>query len=80
MLQEGMFVKIAGATYNLPDAGDHGGHAAMLHVLRTLWEHYDQAMGVEAMRTVPGPAALNLDSRITIIEGLGEEMMPDEFF
>jgi len=75
-----MWVKIAGSTYGLPDVGGHGLKAAMLHVLTALWEHFDEAMGRQAMRTVEGPAFQRLNSPMTIIEGLGEDMMPDECF
>ena len=75
-----MFIPIAGATYNLPDVGDRGLHAAMDSVLRTLWEYHDRAMGREVTRTVLGPQSQELDTPMTMIEGLGDEMMPDEIF
>jgi len=76
-----MWVKIAGAAYDLPDdIRQHGLNLAMFHVLRALWAHHDQVQGREAMRTVQGPALEVLSSPMYIIEGLGTEMMPDEFF
>lgn len=77
---EAMFMPISAAAYVEPDVNGHNIRAAMNHVLRGLWEHHDRAMGRAVMRTMPGPDGIVLDSPVTIIEGLGLDMMPDEVF